>query len=289
MKKTLIALPFLAITLIPLAQRNQSPEQRAERERQLQEELRAPRPIAALDSIWIEELTWMEVRDALAAGSTTAIISSGGIEPNGPYVATGKHNYVLQGACEGIARALGNALCAPIIKLVPEGNIENPSGHMRYPGTLSLRAETFQAVLEDVANSLQAHGFKNVVLIGDSGGNQRGMKAVADALNESWKDARAHFIPEFYDYASVDKYMQETLGVLQPENDGFHDNFYITALMMTVDPTVVRYEQRVQAGKASINGVNLAPLEKSIEVGKKLMQFRVKQTVKAIRASMSGS
>jgi len=289
MKKILIAVPFLAISLISLAQRNQSPEQRAERERQTQQELRSPRPIEALDSIWIEELTWMEVRDALAEGKTTAIVSTGGIEPNGPYVATGKHNYVLQGACEGIARALGNALCAPIIKLVPEGNIENPSGHMRYPGTISLQAETFQAVLEDVSNSLEAHGFKHIILIGDSGGNQNGLEAVADKLNQRWKDAQAHFIPEFYDYASVDKYMQEQLGVPQPENDGFHDNYYITALMMTIDPTVVRYQQRVKAGKAHINGVNLAPLDKSVEIGKKLMEFRVDQTVKAIKASMAGS
>ncbi|MEE8477748.1 MAG: hypothetical protein V3S19_05225, partial [Gemmatimonadales bacterium] len=69
---------------------------RSEQARQLQEELRSPRPIDALNSIWIEELTWMEVRDAIAAGKTTAIISTGGIEQNGPYVATGKHNYILQ-------------------------------------------------------------------------------------------------------------------------------------------------------------------------------------------------
>ena len=84
-------------------------------------DMQAERPIEALNSVWIEELTWMEVRDALRDGKTTAIISTGGIEQNGPYLATGKHNYVLAGACEGIARKLGNALCAPIVKLVPEG------------------------------------------------------------------------------------------------------------------------------------------------------------------------
>ena len=113
-------------------------------------DMRMERPIEALNSVWIEELTWMEVRDALRDGKTTAIISTGGIEQNGPYLATGKHNYVLEGACEGIARKLGNALCAPVIKLVPEGGIDNPSGHMRYPGTISLREETFRAVLTDV-------------------------------------------------------------------------------------------------------------------------------------------
>lgn len=68
---------------------------RAEQDTRLQEQLRAPRPIEALESVWIEELTWMEVRDALAAGKTTAIIATGGIEQNGPYLATGKHHYVL--------------------------------------------------------------------------------------------------------------------------------------------------------------------------------------------------
>ena len=267
---------------------NQSAEAQA-RERQLQEELRGPRPIAALDSVWIEELTWMEVRDAMAAGRTTAIIPTGGIEQNGPYLATGKHNYVLQGACEGIARKLGNALCAPILKLVPEGNIEEPSGHMRYPGTLSLRQETYERVLDDVASSLKAHGFEHIVFIGDSGGNQSGMQATAEALNERWGKTAAHFIPEFYRYREVFEWMETELGITEPTSDGLHDDYVITSIMMTVDPATVRYDQRVAAGKATINGLSIEPKGKTIEVGQKLLAFRVDQTVKAIRAATDGS
>jgi hypothetical protein len=47
----------------------------------------APRPIDAADSLWAEELTSMEIRDALRAGTTTIIIGTGGVEQNGPYVA----------------------------------------------------------------------------------------------------------------------------------------------------------------------------------------------------------
>ena len=61
----------------------------------------APRPIAALDSVLVEELTWMEVRDALKAGKTTVIVPTGGVEQNGPYLATGKHNYVLRATDRG--------------------------------------------------------------------------------------------------------------------------------------------------------------------------------------------
>ncbi len=269
---------------------NMTAEERAQRqaaaERERQEMMRMPRPIEALNSVWIDELTWLEVRDLIADGHTTAIVPTGGVEQNGPYLANGKHNYVLQGACDGIARKLGNALCTPVLKLVPEGDPEN----IRYPGTLSLRQETFQAVLEDVSNSLKSQGFTDVILIGDSGGNQRGLAAAATALNAHWagSDATAYFIPEYYNYGDVLTYMEEELGYVETVDDGHHDDYYITTLMMLTDPTAVRYHQRVAAGEATINGLSIAPIHQALEVGKRLMEFRVNVTVEAIEAAMSG-
>ena len=92
----------------------------------------APRPIAAGDSLWTEELTGMEVRDAVRAGKTTVLIGTGGVEQNGPYVAGGKHNFVLATVMPEIAKAIGNTLIAPIVKFVPEGAIEpTPSSPRR--------------------------------------------------------------------------------------------------------------------------------------------------------------
>ena len=146
----------------------------------------APNPLPATNSVWLEEMTWMDVRDALKAGKTSIIISTGGIEPNGPWLVTGKHNYVLHANWEAIARKMGNALCAPIVKYVPEGDIEKKTSHMASPGTISMREDTFRAVLRDTAESLQAHGFKNIIFIGDSGGNQAGQKAIAEELTAKW-------------------------------------------------------------------------------------------------------
>src|SRR2546425_7111049 len=173
----------------------------------------APRPIAGVDSIWMEDLTWMDIRDAVKGGKDTVIIATGGMEPNGPYLASGKHNFVLHANCEAIARKMGTALCAPIIKLVPEGDIDPPTIHMKSPGTISMREETFRLVLEDTARSLRkSTGFKNIIFIGDSGGNQAGMKAVAEKLNAEWRDTAVAFIPEYYTYSEVAKYM-ETQGI----------------------------------------------------------------------------
>jgi creatinine amidohydrolase len=246
----------------------------------------APRPIGALDTVFIEEMTWMEVRDALEAGKTTAIIGAGGVEQNGPYLATGKHNYILQATTEAIARKLGNALVAPIIKLVPEGDHEPPSGHMRYPGTLSVREETFKAVLRDVCTSLKVHGFENIVMIGDSGGNQQGMKEVAEELNPKWAGSgtRVHFIPEYYNFPEVTKWL-ETQGIKQVD-EGLHDDYGMEATMLVVDPKTVRMEQRIAKGLYRINGVDLSPPEKTMEMGKKLIDWRAEVAVEAIRRSI---
>jgi creatinine amidohydrolase/Fe(II)-dependent formamide hydrolase-like protein len=248
-----------------------------------------PNPLPAATTVWIEEMTWMDVRDALAAGKTTAIISTGGIEPNGPWLVTGKHNYVLRANCEATARKLGNALCAPILEFVPEGTIEPPSGHMTSPGTISLREETFQAVLTDIASSLKQHGFKNIAFIGDSGGNQRGQQTVANALTQKWAgSALAVHIPQYYDYNSVAKHLASKGLVTEGKSDGLHDDPVITMNMFITDPNSVRYDARVKAGKASINGFSLADRKKTTEIAKEIVEFRATVTANAIKAAIAG-
>jgi creatinine amidohydrolase len=246
-----------------------------------------PNPLPAPNTVWIEEMTWMDVRDALHAGKTTVLIATGGMEPNGPWLATGKHNYVLKTNCEAIARKLGNALCAPIIKLVPEGRIDPPSGHMVSPGTMSVREETFRAVLTDLVASLKSHGFKTIILIGDSGGNQGGQRAVADSLTAIWKgDPVVAHVQEYYDYAGVANYMK-THGIVDGPNDNLHDDPIITLNMFITDPNTVRYAQRVQAGKATINGVSIADMKKDLELAKAIVEFRATTTVDAINKAIA--
>jgi creatinine amidohydrolase len=241
----------------------------------------APRPIDPVDSVFLEELTWMEVRDAMRAGKTTAIIATGGIEQNGPYLALGKHNYVLRATTEAIARKLGNALVAPVVPFVPEGDIDPPTGHMLYPGSISVRQETFKALLADIAASFKTHGFRRILLLADSGGNVQGMKEVAAELGAKWRGNPAiHYIAEYYDYPGVTKYL-ESLGVKQT-NEGIHDDFGISSIIMTVDPRAVRMKQRMAKNKLTINGVSLAP-PKSVEIGRKVVEYRANVTVAAIQ------
>ena len=248
-----------------------------------------PNPLTPPDTVWMEEMTWMDVRDAVKSGKTTVIVSTGGIEPNGPWLALGKHNYVLRANCDAIARKLGNALCAPIVPFVPEGSIEPKSSHMLTVGTISLEESTFEALLTDIARSYKAHGFDNIILIGDSGGNQEGMKAVAEKLNAQWsaRPIVAH-IPEYYAYNTVAKLLVD-LGVTKEgaKTDGLHDDPGIALNMFITDPRTIRWEQRVKAGKATIDGVSLADKSKNLEIARKIVEMRTANTVTAIKKAIA--
>ena len=248
-----------------------------------------PNPLTPPNTVWLEEMTWMDVRDALKAGKTTIIISTGGIEPNGPWLALGKHNYVLKANCDAIARKLGNALCAPIVPFVPEGGVEPKTGHMLTAGTISMREETFEAMLNDMAQSFKVNGFQNIIFIGDSGGNVTGMKNVADKLTAQWNGSPvvAH-IPEHYAYNTVAKLLDD-MGVTKPDmkGDNLHDDPGITMNMMVTDPESVRWQGRVKAGKATINGVSIADKAKAVDIGKKIGEMRATNTVAAIRKAIA--
>ena len=292
MKTLLLTVSFALVLSTPvLAQQRRAPDPRdlggGRCEANVYNCADTPNPLPTATTVWVEEMTWMDVRDALAAGKTTVLIPTGGMEPNGPWLATGKHNYVLHTNCEAIARRLGDALCAPIIPFVPEGDIEPPSGHMRSPGTISTRQETFEAVLTDVAHSFRMHGFKKIIFFGDSGGNQGGQRAVADRLTERWggNPVVAH-VQEYYDYASVTRYMEEEHGVIWGEADNLHDDPIISLNMFIDDPSSIRWAERVEAGLATINGVSMADRVKNLELARALVAFRASHTVSAINAAI---
>ena len=243
-----------------------------------------PRPIEMPDNVWIEELTMLEVRDLLAEGTNTALVLTGGIEENGPYLTTGKHNHVLRVMGESIARRFGNTLVAPIITIEP-GTPERASS----PGGIRLSQETFRAVLRDYAVSLKAQGFTNIFMMGDSGGNTRGMAQVAEELRAAWsgEDVVIAHIPEYYNYQDVLAYQRDVLGIDEdPRLEGLHDDYYITTIIMNDDPAFVRFEERVAADKASINGISILPIEKAMWHGRQLIDFRTDVTVAAMEAAI---
>jgi len=246
-------------------------------------------PVAdqAAPPVFIDELTWMEIRDRMLAGTKTVIIGTAGQEQKGPHMVTGEHKYVLQHTTERIARTLGDALVAPIITYVPEGSWEMPlRGHMAKAGTITLPEDRFIDLLVHAAKSLRAGGFTTVILIGDSGGNQNGMKAAADQLNAAWKEngGRALFIGDYYTKSAED--IRTYLGKLgfSMEAIGSHAGMVDTSELLFVNPALVRRDRLAPGGGSPDSGVNGDPTKATAAFGKALVQIKIDNALAQIRA-----
>jgi creatinine amidohydrolase len=239
-------------------------------------------------SVFLEDLTSPEVRELIATGATLAIVPTGGTEQNGPHLALGKHNYIVRHAAGEIARRLGNALVAPVIAHVPEGNIDPPSGHMQYAGTISIPERVFEALLEHTARSLKTHGFKLICFIGDSGGNQPAQGRIAEKLNREWRnnrstETRVLHVAEYYGKNGQLEWLQER-GETE-RTIGGHAGIRDTSELLFVHPDAVRRELlRPSAQETAWTG---DPSRASAERGAALLELRVSAAVRRIERERS--
>jgi creatinine amidohydrolase/Fe(II)-dependent formamide hydrolase-like protein len=244
-------------------------------------------PASAQDSVYIEELTWTEIRDAIKAGKTTVILPTGGTEQNGPHMVMGKHNFIIHHTAGEIAKKLGNALVGPVVAFVPEGNLDPPTGHMRFPGAITLPEEHYQKLLEYTARSFKVNGFTDIVMIGDSGGNQKGMGAVAAMLNKEWAGTgvRVHFIPEYYSSGRFSAYLEKQ-GYTKAQI-GSHAGITDTSQLWFVNPKMIRPDKRANMGGFDGSGVTGDPTKASQELGKIGIQMKIDVTIEALQKSMA--
>ena len=242
------------------------------------------------DTVFLEELTWTEVRDAINAGTTTVIIPTGGTEQNGPHMVLGKHNFVVKHTAEQIARRLGDALVAPVVAYVPEGELDPPTSHMRFPGTITLPNEYFMKVVEYAARSFRVHGFKDIVLIGDSGGNQDGLKAVSELLNKEWatSDFRVHFVSDYPSNSNGFREWLQSQGETE-EDIGRHGGIPGTSQLMALDPNLIRLDKRAKSTEALPSGVRGDPTRASIRYGMKGLELKIEAAVAQTKELMTSS
>jgi creatinine amidohydrolase len=240
---------------------------------------------AGAASVYLQELSSGEVRDALQAGKRMLIVPVGGTEQNGPHMALGKHNFRVHALAGRIATELGNALVAPVVAYVPEGRISPPTEHMRYAGTISIPESALRGLLDGTARSMAQHGFTDIVFIGDSGNTQGTLKAVAAALNRDWKGgpARAHFIAAYYDAGQAPFIQKLREQGLSDTQIGSHAGAADTSLMLAVDASKVRPDKAA----AQAAGVSGDPTRASAELGKLGTELIVQKSVAAIRQAIA--
>jgi creatinine amidohydrolase/Fe(II)-dependent formamide hydrolase-like protein len=246
----------------------------------------ADAPPVSLPSVYIEDLTWPEVKSAIAAGKTTAIIYAGSTEQNGAHMALGKHNFIAHYAAGEIAKKLGNALVYPTMPFAPTGSNELRTGHMRFPGSVSISDELFLGVIRQVTQSALAAGFKNVFIMGDHGGGQDDLRLAAEQLDqdEDKPDPAAHvyYIPDLYfkEKQQMKAFLAEH-GIPYDAHAGTDD----TSEIMSLDEK--RWIRRDKLALSTekdepTTGVNGDPTQATPELGKMFIGFKVNDAVNQI-------
>ena len=246
-------------------------------------------PAAAAASVLLDELTWTELRARIAAGATTALLPVGGTEQSGPHMALGKHNVRVRLLAVRIAERLSNAVVAPVLTYVPEGAIEPPTQHMRYPGTISVPVPVFEATLEAGARSLCRAGFHDVFLLGDHGGYAASLERVAARLSRAsaaGARCRVHALGEYY-RAAQERYNQALAARgLDAAEIGSHGGAADTSLMLALDPSLVRLDVAVARPRDAADGVVGDPRRASAELGRLGVDHIVNSSVAAIRSRL---
>jgi creatinine amidohydrolase/Fe(II)-dependent formamide hydrolase-like protein len=242
--------------------------------------------LPASTSVFLEDLTWTEVRDAIAAGKTTAIVPTGGTEQNGPFMAIGKHNYLVRYKAGEIARTLGDAIVAPVLAYVPEGDIPGPkpaAGHMRFPGTITTPEDAYEKVLEYAARSLRNSGFLDIAFVGDSGGNQAGQKAVSEMLNTEWAatPVRVHHVSDYYpgrgdDIAAANGMSKAAIG----SHAGSQD----TTSLMYINPGMLRFDKFTLGTANDGQGHVGDPREATAAIGKLILEAQIQDATNQIKS-----
>ncbi len=223
-------------------------------------------------SLHLEELTWTEVEQAKQVGFTSVIIPTGGTEQNGPHVILGKHNKIIKYTSEEIARRHGKTLIAPVMAYVPEGSISPKTGHMLYTGTLTIREDAFEMILEDTAKSLFAHGFTDVFIIGDSGDSvnaqERAVKKVKSDLSQGQS------ILHVTDYYNANKQVEYLLEQgFTREAIGYHAGMRDTSELMSVAPEGIRDAPRLRTTQDK--GANGAFWKASDDIGEVMLRLKI--------------
>jgi creatinine amidohydrolase/Fe(II)-dependent formamide hydrolase-like protein len=238
-------------------------------------------PTKAPDTVFIDELTWEENRDAMKAGKTVFIVPIGGTEKNGYHMVLGKHNYTVRHAANLMARKLGNALVAPTLQYVPEGDPDRQD-----PGEISLPSPAYDNVLDAIARSLKAHGATDILFIGDSGGNQAGMTSVAGKLNEEWKGGttKVYALTGYYNQGREHyrAWMDAAFGY-GDDIIGSHAGISDTAQMLHVRPAGIRKNMLMPWGGPKDSGVSGDPTKATAEIGRMGIQFKINAAIAQYR------
>lgn len=239
----------------------------------------------------LQEISTLTAKD-LPLSSRIAIFPIGSNEQHGPHLPTGTDSIILEAVVRGVRQQLSPKDPFIFLPLMPYG--KSPE-HMDFSGTISFKAATLMAVLDDVVSSLHAHGVKKIVFLNSHGGNNHLLGALAFDFRYTYQ-VSAYCLNIWSHDFFTDKEMEEIVpGLTYPE---VHAASTETSMLLYLCPELVGSIPREWNPKAefptistgwatsdlSHDGIIGDPRQSSAERGKKLYEILVEKTVQKLLA-----
>lgn len=229
-----------------------------------------------MPSVWLADLTWLELRTAMEAGVDTVLIPLGGIEARGSHLVLGANNRVLTTVTAEAAGKDGMALIAPVIPFAPEIN-EDSLGILRWPGTLHISPDSIGSVVAEVATSLKVHGIHHIILVTNQAAAATALRDTAQALNKGW--AVEGVVVGLADLSDDEAFQQALLKQfkLSPEQNGDHGGLIETAEMLACCSDGVRQSTLPRTPAAvETSGASGRPDLATAEIGRASLAHKVR-------------
>jgi creatinine amidohydrolase len=182
----------------------------------------------------LDRMSWPEVQAELAAGRDTVVMAFGATEQHGPHMPLATDALIGDHLARLVADEL-NAFLAPTVRV---GCSEH---HLEFPGTLSISAQTFHAVVADLVRSLARGGFRRVVLLPTHGGN---FAPLAEAIQKLGpvEGLEVRALTDLGALMAIAQLGAEEFGV--PLNEGgLHAGEWETSMLEAIHPDLVHPER----------------------------------------------
>src|SRR5215472_297185 len=194
--------------------------------------------------LFIERLTWTDVETALRDGKRRAVVCAASTEQHGPHLPEATDALLGEAYAEGLARRLGDALVAPILRPACSEH------HMAFPGSLTISDTLLMDLLDAYLASLRRHGFERFVVMSSHGGN-------FPVLVE-WERTRSQQDTiVLTDFHVFDVGFEAIRRFGRTDTAGPHAEVLETSMMLHLHPELVHMERAVSGftGKSSLDDV----------------------------------
>ncbi len=226
----------------------------------------------------LEQLAWPEISALRRENGGLLLLPLGATEQHGPHLPVAMDTLLAEAVCRAVGEKTGVSVMSALRFTVSQGHTA------KWPGTFSLRHETFLHVLRDLAEWAFATGWKRLLLVNSHFGNDAAARVAVDQL-------RLAFRGDFH--VGLRNVFQLTPAIWSRYTEDaadLHANRAETSLMLHLHPDLVHAGRLADAddpdrtggcvfshpvARTSLNGVTGKPSEATAEEGASLFSAMV--------------